>query len=285
MISVSVSVSDHRLASETSMLQKRILTAVITLPLIIAGIIYLKPLYFSFILAALLLVGAWEWSALISLTHPLLRALYVIAVLGGIVIGAFLPVFYVLLVSSVMWVCAAIAVIYYQRCGASTLFQYAIVRALMGFIALVSAWIAMMMVRTQLNLGAHWLIVLLLFIFAADVGGYFSGRFLGKHALCSRVSPKKTWEGLWGGLLFSMIVAAIGGLFLSLSHHQYVYFILLAWITSLFSVAGDLTVSVLKRMSGVKDSGTFFPGHGGVLDRIDSVAAATVIFALGVLVL
>ena len=99
------------------------------------------------------------------------------------------------------------------------------------------------------------------------------------------MSPNKTWEGFWGGMILSVFVSMICGLFLSLSIVHYIGFVVLSLLTALFSVIGDLAVSLLKRISGIKDSGHIFPGHGGMLDRIDSVAAATVVFVLGALLL
>jgi phosphatidate cytidylyltransferase len=115
-------------------------------------------------------------------------------------------------------------------------------------------------------------------VWAADTGAYFAGRFLGKVPLAPRVSPKKTWEGVIGGLLVSGGVAAVGGSWLGVSGFP---FISLCVAVAAISVVGDLTESMLKRAAGLKDSGSIFPGHGGVLDRIDSVTAAAPILALG----
>lgn len=267
------------------MLKTRVLTAIVALPIVFAAILFLKPVYFAVIFAALLLCGAWEWSALIGFTRTAFRVMYLIGIAMGIFLAAFFPVLPVLFVAVALWLWTVAAIIHYQCDGSGAGFQFPPVRALIGFIVLISTWVSVVTLQTDTDMGPHWLILVLLITFAADVGGYFAGRALGSHALCSRVSPKKTWEGFAGGMIFSVFVAAIGGLLLSLSHQQYAYLLLLTLITALFSVVGDLSVSLLKRMSGIKDSGTFFPGHGGVLDRLDSVAAATVIFVFGALFL
>jgi phosphatidate cytidylyltransferase len=191
----------------------------------------------------------------------------------------------VLSVAVVIWLWALIAIINYQKNGLGAGFQFPIIRSLIGFIVLIATGISIIALKTDPNFGPRWLILVLVIIWGADVGGYFAGRSLGKRALCSRVSPKKTWEGFAGGILLSVVLAAIGGLFLSLTFSHYIYLLGLALITALFSVVGDLGVSLLKRMSGVKDSGKFFPGHGGMLDRLDSIAAATVIFVFGAMLL
>lgn len=263
------------------MLKTRILTALVVLPILIVAIVWLKPLYFAMILTVLILCAAWEWSALIGFSRVYSRILYVLCIAVGLFLSAFLPVFYISLIAALIWLWALVAIVHYQRDGAGAGFQLPIARSFFGCIILVATWISLLTLQTADDFGPHWLLFVLGIVFAADVGGYFAGRALGKHALCSRVSPKKTWEGFAGGLLFSLIVAAIGGLFLSLSREQYFLLLFLTLITALFSVVGDLCVSLLKRMSGLKDSGTFFPGHGGILDRLDSVASATVIFVFG----
>lgn len=272
------------------MLLTRILTALILIPLVLASILWMPPLYFSLITGAFILVGAWEWSQLIGLIKTLFRVLYVACIAVGILFcfalqeASFISIC-ILAVASLIWVWGFIAIANYQRNGLGAGFQWPVVRALVGLIVLVATWVSIVALKTNSDLGSKWLIMALLIIWAADVGGYFAGRIFGKHALCSRVSPKKTWEGFAGGVVLSIIVAAVGGLFLSLSFQHYIAFLGLALLTVLFSVVGDLGVSLLKRMTGIKDSGKVFPGHGGMLDRLDSVAAATVIFTLGALLL
>lgn len=267
------------------MLLTRILTAIILLPLMLIAIIYTPPLYFAGIIAVLMLIGAWEWSLLVGLIKPIYKITYVLFVAIGLFLSAFLPELMVLSIAAVIWVWALIAIIHYQKNGSGAGWQLPVLRAFIGFIILVSTGLAIVALKTESNYGPPWLIVALFITFAADVGGYFAGRCFGKLALCSRVSPKKTWEGFVGGMIFSVVVAAIAGRFLSLSLQGYLWLLVLALITALFSVVGDLAVSLLKRMSGLKDSGKFFPGHGGMLDRLDSVAAALVIFTLGALIL
>ena len=264
------------------MLIPRIITAIILIPLVLVAILWMPPLYFSLITGALILVGAWEWSLLVGLTKNSLRLLYVIFVALGILFSTHVYAD-ILSIASFIWIWFAIAIINYQKNGLGAGFQLPVVRFFTGFIVLIATWLSIMILKTHPHLGAHWLILALFIIWGADIGAYFAGRLFGKHALCSRVSPKKTWEGFFGGAVLSVVIAVVGGLFLSLSFKHYIYLLLLAFITFVFSVVGDLSVSLLKRMSGVKDSGKFFPGHGGMLDRLDSIAAATVVFVLGAL--
>ena len=122
-------------------------------------------------------------------------------------------------------------------------------------------------------------------IWVVDSGAYFSGRHWGNHALAARISPKKTWEGFWGGILLPFLLLIVMSLFLPISSQQRIGFILVDIATALFSVIGDLFVSLLKRQAGFKDSGWLLPGHGGLLDRLDSTISAMPIFTFGFLLL
>ena len=116
-------------------------------------------------------------------------------------------------------------------------------------------------------------------VWAADVGAYAAGRMLGRVKLAPKVSPGKTWEGLCGGVALAALVALAAAILLRLPP---VSMVALGVVTALVSVVGDLTVSMFKRNVGVKDSGALLPGHGGVMDRIDSLTAAVPVFMLGV---
>ena len=120
---------------------------------------------------------------------------------------------------------------------------------------------------------------------AADIGAYFAGKRFGEHKLADQVSPAKTWEGFWGGVVACALLALL--LFYLLPDHAahigLVSVVAVIITTGLASVVGDLTVSMVKRESGVKDSGSLLPGHGGVLDRLDSLSAAAPVYTLGLL--
>ena len=117
----------------------------------------------------------------------------------------------------------------------------------------------------------------------ADTAAYFTGRKFGKHKLAPRVSPGKTIEGIAGAMVMTIIVATIGYNTVSHIEMSYTAWMFLAIVVLFVSILGDLTESMMKRQRGVKDSGTLLPGHGGMLDRIDSLTAAAPIFILGVL--
>ena len=139
---------------------------------------------------------------------------------------------------------------------------------------LVPAWAALDQLYMQMP---NLLLFALLIVWVADIGAYFVGRGFGRVKLAPEVSPGKTWEGVLGGLAAVTVLAALGSRLLDI---EIAVLVPLALAMAMLSIVGDLTVSMFKRAAGVKDSGTLFPGHGGVLDRIDSVTAAAPLFAL-----
>jgi phosphatidate cytidylyltransferase len=126
----------------------------------------------------------------------------------------------------------------------------------------------------------RWVLFTLALVWAGDTGAFFTGRWLGRVPLAPRVSPKKTWEGVLGGLAASGMVAWASAKWLFAVDAW--PFVMTCVAVAALSIVGDLTESMLKRAAGLKDSGTLFPGHGGMLDRIDSVTAAApaLVFAL-----
>lgn len=267
------------------MLKDRLLTALFLIPIALLAIWFLPAFYFELLITLILIVGAWEWSKLAGFSTAMSRFNYVIAALLGLFCAYWLPPLPVLVIGLLTWLWASAAIWSYDRGFLACGFQYPAWRAVIGLLVLIPCWTGFAVLKSGSLLGPGWLCFAVLIIWAADSGAYFSGRFLGKHALASKVSPKKTWEGFFGGLVLAVVVAIIGGLFFNLTFWQHWYLLMLAILTALFSVIGDLTISLVKRISGVKDTGSVFPGHGGVLDRLDSVAAAIVLFALGSLLL
>ena len=127
------------------------------------------------------------------------------------------------------------------------------------------------------------LLLLLLIVWAADVGAYFAGKTFGKNKLAPQISPGKTREGLVGGLVLAPVVALIATYFMPIAHIEFTHLVVLSLLVALVSVGGDLMISLHKRTSGFKDSGNILPGHGGILDRLDSLLVAAPFYALGVL--
>ena len=148
-------------------------------------------------------------------------------------------------------------------------------RWLCGIFILIPLFVALASLYTA---GPLYLLFALFVVWGADVGAYFAGRRLGRVKLAPQISPGKTWEGVFGGLAVVAIVATVFASSLGLAPAVLIPFSMAA---AALSVVGDLTVSMFKRTAGVKDSGSLFPGHGGILDRIDSVSAAAPLFAIG----
>jgi phosphatidate cytidylyltransferase len=149
-----------------------------------------------------------------------------------------------------------------------------------GLLVLIPAWAGLVWIH-QLSRGPYLVLFLLVLIWIADSGAYFAGRRWGRRKLAPLVSPGKTREGAYGalagGLLWGGVLAALYGV----SVPQQGCLVLLCLLTVVASIVGDLYESLSKRERGVKDSGSLLPGHGGILDRIDSLTAAAPVFALG----
>jgi phosphatidate cytidylyltransferase len=144
-----------------------------------------------------------------------------------------------------------------------------------GLLVLVPAWLALARLHAA---GPQWLLFLILLVVAADVGAYFAGRRFGNNKLAPRVSPGKTWEGVLGGFVAAALLAAVGVWWFKVDAPR---FLALCIVVVVASIIGDLTESLFKRHAGLKDSGRLLPGHGGLLDRVDSVTAAAPVFLIG----
>ncbi|WP_116812929.1 phosphatidate cytidylyltransferase [Steroidobacter cummioxidans] len=256
------------------MLRQRVITALVLAPFVLLVILWVPHPITAAILALLVAAGAWEWSAFPGFTHRSTRWAYVAFIAACVVLAWYLGVDSVesnlLLHASLVW--WVLALLWIGLAPASVNRATA---AAAGLFALVPVWIALVRLHAQ---GPQLMLFLLLLVVAADIGAYFAGRALGKHKLAPRVSPGKTWEGVGGGLVAAALMAAFGVWWFSMDT---VPFMALCVLVAIASVVGDLTESMFKRHAGLKDSGNLLPGHGGVLDRVDSVTAAAPVFLIG----
>lgn len=257
-------------------MRSRVLTALGLAVLLIAVLFFAPPSITTLALGAVLVIGGWEWSAFLAL--GLLGRLLYVAVLSLLAIAALRyagggSAFVRLMQLAVAWWIAALLWVTFAPTHGSR-----VTAALSGLLTLLPTWVALLRIDLGFADGAQWTLFILTLAFAADTGAFFAGRAFGRRPLAPRVSPHKTWEGVLGGMLLALLIAAGGAIWF---RQPLASFVGLCLIAAGFSVVGDLTESMLKRHVNLKDSGRLFPGHGGVLDRIDSVTAATPVMALG----
>lgn len=261
------------------MLRQRVITALILVPLALALLFVANPAGFALGIAPLIGVAATEWCRLAGLQRlPQLGYLLIIALLMGLLY--YFPVLNNLLLPLALcwWLWAAWVLLGFPDRQPQGFFGVPGM-LLAGPLLLVVPWFALYTLRGQA--GGEWLVLFLfLLIWGADIGAYFAGRRWGRHKLLPRVSPGKTWEGVIGGTLAALVIALLAALLKGRTGLDIGYFLLVALAVSWVSVIGDLVESQFKRCAGVKDSGKLLPGHGGVLDRIDSLTIAAPLFGL-----
>ena len=278
------------------MFKQRVITALILAPLALMAVFYLPLAGFALFISAAFLLGAWEWSGLCGLASKAMRWVYVM--LTAIILALLYwqwpaplhwPVEQNVLLSTLLlagigwWVLAIVLVLTYpksQKLWSGSDWG----KALMGWLTLVPAWVAVLFIRSTdyaaSNFTGAWLIFCLLaLVWAADIGGYIVGKPFGKHKLLPKVSPGKTVEGMLGGLALVAIVVTIVAWLQDWPAQTGIWYVS-ALLLTVLSVFGDLTESMFKRVAGKKDSGAFLPGHGGILDRIDSLTATAPLFAI-----
>lgn len=260
------------------MLKQRILTALVLAPLTLGAVFLLPFEQFHWFVIPIIALGGWEWANLSDMRQPLQRVLF--GAIMGLLLYLLLPwaPAPILLAGALFWCVALYWVIGYPASSAQ--WQAIPMRALVGVLVLMPAGVALMVLKGQ-PASNQLLLLLMLLVWGADIGAYFSGRRWGNAKLAPAVSPGKTRAGLYGGLCCSMLIALGAALLWQLSPQQTLLLLLVSLITALGSVLGDLVESMFKRHRGVKDSSALLPGHGGILDRIDSITAAAPLFALG----
>lgn len=254
------------------MLEQRIVTALLLAVLALLVILWVPHPVTMGVLALLVLAGAWEWAAFAGWAAWPRRLLYVAAMAIGVAalwwIGPGADS--VVLGAALLWWGLALAWVIFRPD-----WQHRGVATVAGFLVLIPAWLALVRLHAQ---APQLVLFLLLLVAAADVGAYFTGRRFGRRKLAPQVSPGKTWEGAYGGLAAALVLSMLGVFWFKLAPLP---LLAACAATALASIVGDLTESLFKRHVGLKDSGSLLPGHGGVLDRVDSVTAAAPVFLLG----
>ncbi|HRJ52801.1 MAG TPA: phosphatidate cytidylyltransferase [Candidatus Thiothrix moscowensis] len=264
------------------MLKQRIMTGIVLILLVFAGIRFLPTELFAlFSMLFIIGLGAWEWAGLTGCYLPEKRMMGTMMILlaSAPLVFLSLPAEVVLWISVPIWAAILFALVIYPK-NAGFYKKHALPMRIMGIFVLLPAWFALFKLHAM---DYRYVMYLIALVALADTAAYFTGRKFGKHKLAPDLSPGKTREGLSGAVLATALWAWLGAFWVELPAGKEVAFMILSMGVVLMSVAGDLFESLLKREAGVKDSGHILPGHGGILDRVDSMLAAAPLFTLGLL--
>jgi len=275
------------------MLKLRIITALVLGPFILWSVLAFSHRAIAIELAIILLLGAWEWARMAGITNSYARIFYALILGLLMTVGSsLLHVFpenltIVLYVATGWWIFCLLWLVRAEQKGIevkSVFPGYVVVINLgIGIVVLLGAFVAITGLHQAQEYGPYYIISLLVLIWVADSAAYFTGKAIGKHKLSPNVSPGKTWEGVLGAMVATVIASYVLAILLKLDSTKIFPFIALGIVSIVFSVIGDLFESMFKRKAGIKDSSHILPGHGGILDRIDSLVAAAPLFYLGLI--
>ncbi len=266
------------------MLLQRILTALVLAPLAILIILLPATDIFGAIVALAFLVAWWEWAQLSGL-HNLGGRIVLLIVAAAVFVLLWLAqgttwTPWLLMAGVAWWLVACLWLRRFAYAAAPTR-ENLVLKLIAGAFVIFPAWVALVSIHAREPHGHWWTLLALLIVWASDVGAYASGRTFGKRKLAPQISPGKTWAGAYGAMVAGVLVAEAGGWLLGVRGTAMLGLAALAVTTVAVSIVGDLLESLMKRHAQVKDSGSIFPGHGGMMDRLDSVFAALPIFAAG----
>lgn len=296
------------------MLKQRIITALILAPLTLAAIFLLPLKWYALAMAGIFILATREWAVLVDKNNTKLPNALVVGY--SLILGATLlvippdvlsiwqvsdnqislnPIVSAILVTGAVWWLISLSLVLRYPTSAKAWTDNTLLKVLFGLLILVPFFWAMMALRSYNfahdETAGAWLVMLVMFlVWGADSGAYFSGKKFGKNKLAPKVSPGKTREGFFGGIIVSMLIALIAAVVMEVSPSgeldsakvvvtKVAVILFACFIATLVSTLGDLNESMFKREAGVKDSGNLLPGHGGILDRIDSLTAALPVFA------
>ncbi len=275
-------------------MKQRIITALILAPLVILGIFKLPLMGFIIALTVITLLGFWEWTQFTG-SRSRIAALVPAVIVTGLSFLSLSPDanslndlttshYVVLGVGFLWWIIASLMAITYPK--TTKIWQNNLfLRHLFGMLTLLPfLWSVVILRASDIEVdpyhGAKLVLFVCFLVWAADSGAYFTGKSMGKHKMAPHVSPNKTIEGLTGGIIAALVVGWLFSGWFDIQFTSSVHMVVITLVTVVISVLGDLVESMFKRISGIKDSGNIIPGHGGVLDRIDSLTAAFPVFAL-----
>ncbi len=285
------------------MLLQRIITALILVPLVVLAVFQLPSEYFSLLIGLITLLAAWEWTHLIGINSLFKRGLFLFALIFPMLWLHFWTQFLEVMAQVLDWpdirdysgalewlvvppvLFWILTMILIRNLPISILNLQLKTRykALIGWLVLLATW--MFMTRLRAFYGSELTLYFLILIWAADITAYFAGKKFGKTKLAPEISPGKTVQGMYGALIAGGICAGVLSLIYGFPWMVASDFAMLSVLTVLLSIYGDLFFSVVKRQRGVKDTGSILPGHGGILDRIDSLIAAIPFFYAGIILI
>jgi phosphatidate cytidylyltransferase len=261
----------------------RLISTLVLGTLVIWGILVASEATFQLVTTILMLFVAWEWACLLPARTYFNKISYVLLMLAVFSVTAFLMMdyaIYILAIGVVWWLISILFLVHFERNDSQAHRMY--LNAILGLVAIIPCWVALNVLRSQPQ-GAKLILLFLLMLWATDIGAYLVGSRFGRTRFAPKLSPKKSLEGAAGGLGLMLVVAIGGIIWLHIPAMHWVSYFLAAFALFIFSVIGDLFESLLKRKAGVKDSGNLIPGHGGMLDRLDSMLAAAPIYTVAIL--
>lgn len=266
------------------MLKQRIITAIILIPLFLWVIYTPYNFVFDVVLLGLTLLCGWEWSNLAGLVQRYQKISYIVVLF---LLSVFLYYTHnlilfkvILVITGTWWLLNFYALWCYQR-GRLFYPNRTSILLLLGIFLLIPMFISLVYLKQiQVHTHQHIILFLLCIVWATDTTAYFSGKYFGKKKLAVNISSGKTIEGFYGGFLGGIFVGFLGTTLFGIYQLSWIELVIISFIITLISVVGDLFESMFKRIKGIKDSGNILPGHGGILDRLDSLTAAAPIFAL-----
>ncbi|NUF49271.1 phosphatidate cytidylyltransferase [Gilliamella sp. ESL0250] len=273
------------------MLIHRILAAIVLIPLVIVVLFFVPLPLFSLTIILVCGLAAWEWAQFLHITKKSSRLIFALSIVILLSVLYLIPnsvelkirLYTTILSLSIVWWLIALCLVGSYPATTKYWDNSIVIKLLFAFFTLVPFFISMIELRSinynsNSYTGAIWLLYVFVLVWATDTGAYFAGRTFGKRKLAVKVSPGKTVEGFIGGVSLAIALSVIAYMF-NFFNIGFSAFFISSLLAILVSVLGDLTESMFKREAGVKDSGHLIPGHGGILDRIDSLTAAVPVFA------
>ncbi len=272
-------------------LRQRVATGLVLAAAFFAAVLYSSLFWFQMMMGLIFLLAAWEWADLsecgampVRMAYSVVTALCIfllkLEIFPDIEVVNIETLTQLMLTTVCFWFWVLSLILTYPR--SVRVWSSRPVRLLMGFMLLLPCWVGLVFLKQQ-DVSGYLILWVVGIVAAADIGAYFAGVRFGKHKIAPQISPGKSWEGVWGGMLANVAFAFLIAGILKTSAMETVLLIALSLLVGGTSVLGDLFESMMKRHRGVKDSGSLLPGHGGILDRIDGWTVAVPIFVLAYL--